>query len=233
MTGGPDRPGIIGHADIWRALDMLAAERGLSASALAKAAGLDPTAFNPSKRQGTDGRRRWPGTESLVRALGALDVSLERFAHVVERRAEPLAASSSSSGSAPRPLRAIAWSDLGRTDLFDRAGLPAGKAWEEWPSPFSAGPQAYAVHLDDASLQPAARAGAVLVVVPTAAIRPGDRVLLRATAGAGTLPRAAIVQGIDADRVVFEPIVPALGVAPGPHPIADLHILHRIAAICL
>ncbi|NBS44953.1 MAG: helix-turn-helix transcriptional regulator, partial [Acetobacteraceae bacterium] len=36
------------HDDVWRALDALAAEYGLSASGLAKKAGLDPTAFNPS-----------------------------------------------------------------------------------------------------------------------------------------------------------------------------------------
>ena len=47
------------HDDIWRALDSLAAENGLSASGLAKRAGLDPTAFNPSKRVGPDGRARW------------------------------------------------------------------------------------------------------------------------------------------------------------------------------
>src|SRR5215217_7288794 len=53
------------HDDIWRAIDALAAEHGLSASGLARRAGLDATAFNPSKRIGGDGRARWPSTESM------------------------------------------------------------------------------------------------------------------------------------------------------------------------
>ena len=50
------------HEDIWRALDSLAAERGLSASGLARRSGLDPTTFNPSKRSTPEGRARWPST---------------------------------------------------------------------------------------------------------------------------------------------------------------------------
>ena len=57
------------HSQIWRAIDALAARRGLSPSGLARAAGLDPTTFNKSKREATDGRPRWPSTESLARAL--------------------------------------------------------------------------------------------------------------------------------------------------------------------
>ena len=59
------------HDDIWRAIDALAAEHGLSASGLARKAGLDPTAFNPSKRIGADGRARWPSTESVAKVLAA------------------------------------------------------------------------------------------------------------------------------------------------------------------
>ena len=45
------------HEDVWRAIDTLAAENGLSASGLAKRSGLDATTFNPSKRTMPDGRR--------------------------------------------------------------------------------------------------------------------------------------------------------------------------------
>ena len=41
---------MLTHADIWNAVDRLAARAGLSASGLAKKAGLDPTTFNKSKR---------------------------------------------------------------------------------------------------------------------------------------------------------------------------------------
>ena len=66
------------HDDIWRALDTLAAENGLSASGLARRAGLDPTTFNPSKRRMQDGRARWPSTESVAKVLDATGASRKR-----------------------------------------------------------------------------------------------------------------------------------------------------------
>ena len=42
----------IRHEDLWRALDTLAAENGMTPSGLARAAGLDATTFNRSKRRG-------------------------------------------------------------------------------------------------------------------------------------------------------------------------------------
>src|ERR1700757_5224760 len=71
------------HDDIWRALDTLAAENGLSASGLAKRAGLDPTTFNPSKRRMPDGRARWPSTESLAKVLNATGAELSAFSALV------------------------------------------------------------------------------------------------------------------------------------------------------
>src|SRR5881227_1398508 len=71
------------HDDIWRALDTLAAEHGLSASGLAKKSGLDATTFNPSKRRMPDGRNRWPSTESLAKVLDATGASLESFTALV------------------------------------------------------------------------------------------------------------------------------------------------------
>ena len=71
------------HNDIWRALDALAADNGLSASGLARKAGLDPTAFNPSKRTGPDGRARWPSTESVAKVLGATGTGMDAFASLV------------------------------------------------------------------------------------------------------------------------------------------------------
>src|SRR4030095_13492706 len=60
---------MLQHADVWRGIDRLAAKHGLSASGLARRAGLDPTAFNPSKRITREGRPRWPSTESLSKIL--------------------------------------------------------------------------------------------------------------------------------------------------------------------
>ena len=71
------------HEDIWRALDTLAAEQGLSISGLAKRAGLDPTSFNVSKRIGPTGHPRWPGTESVAKVLDATGTALEAFTSLV------------------------------------------------------------------------------------------------------------------------------------------------------
>src|SRR5918998_4046214 len=75
------------HESIWAAIDALAAKKGLSASGLAKKAGLDPTAFNPSKRPGADGRPRWPSTESIAKILAATGEPLENFVAMARRRA--------------------------------------------------------------------------------------------------------------------------------------------------
>jgi len=71
--------------DLWRALDIIARDRGLTASALARKAGLDPTTFNRSKRGGLRGMGRWPATSSIARVLEATDMTLAEFAGLVEQ----------------------------------------------------------------------------------------------------------------------------------------------------
>jgi len=41
---------MLQHGDVWRGIDRLAAKHGLSASGLARRAGLDPTAFQSIER---------------------------------------------------------------------------------------------------------------------------------------------------------------------------------------
>ena len=45
---------MLTHGKIWTAIDALARRYGLSPSGLANRAGLDATAFNPSKRVTTE-----------------------------------------------------------------------------------------------------------------------------------------------------------------------------------
>jgi phage repressor protein C with HTH and peptisase S24 domain len=77
---------MFSHADLWNALDRLAAAKGLSPSGLAKLSGLDPTSFNKSKRLSNDRppRPRWPSTESLAKVLTATRLSLGEFAELLE-----------------------------------------------------------------------------------------------------------------------------------------------------
>src|SRR5256885_7851292 len=70
--------------DFWRALDIIARDQGLSPSALARKAGLDPTTFNRSKRGGLNGDGRWPSSSSIALVLETVDMSLIEFARLVE-----------------------------------------------------------------------------------------------------------------------------------------------------
>ena len=77
---------MLSHDQIWNAIDLLAERYGLSASGLAKRAGLDPTTFNPSKRVSPDGRLRWPSTESLAKVLDATGADLDEFMALMGRK---------------------------------------------------------------------------------------------------------------------------------------------------
>lgn len=62
----------------------MAALQGLSASSLAKLAGLDATAFNPSKRITRDSRLRWPSVETITKVSEATGVSLGEIVALAE-----------------------------------------------------------------------------------------------------------------------------------------------------
>ena len=167
------------HEDIWRALDTLAAEHGMSASGLAKRAGLDPTTFNPSKRRMPDGRARWPSTESLAKVLSATGADLEAFtALVTGARAMPAAGRP---GARRVPLIGLA--QAGGDGYFDDGGYPVGGSWDEVSLPEIADPNAYALEISGDSMEPVFRDGDVVVVSPAAPIRRGDRVVVRTRRG--------------------------------------------------
>jgi len=168
------------HADIWRALDTLAAESGLSASGLAKRAGLDATTFNPSKRVMPDGRARWPSTESLAKALGAVGAGLDSFA-VLVGGARALPAGSRSVTARRIPLIGLA--QAGGEGFFDDGGFPVGGSWDEVGLPEVADPHAYALEISGDSMEPVYRDGDLVIVSPAAPLRRGDRVVARTHAG--------------------------------------------------
>jgi phage repressor protein C with HTH and peptisase S24 domain len=168
------------HDDIWRAIDTLAAERGLSASALARQAGLDPTSFNPSKRRTTDGRLRWPSTESISKILAATGARLEDFSALVNG-ARTI---SEAKPKKRRRLPLIGMAQAGAEGFFDDGGYPAGAGWDEVELPSVADVNAYALSITGDSMLPVFRPGDTIIVSPAAPVRQGDRVVARTRDGA-------------------------------------------------
>jgi len=169
------------HDDIWRAIDSLAAENGLSASGLARKAGLDPTAFNPSKRIGPDGRARWPSTESVAKVLNATGAGIDAFAALVSGQ---VALPSMARG--PRPSRRvplIGLAQAGGEGFFDDGGFPVGGSWDEISLPEIPDANAYALEISGDSMEPVFRDGDVVIVSPAAPVRRGDRVVVRTRLG--------------------------------------------------
>lgn len=160
------------HSQIWRAIDALAARRGLSVSGLARAAGLDPTTFNKSKRQAADGKPRWPSTESIARALAAADASWDEFAALLAGRA----------GGAGRAIPIVGMARAGADGFFDENGFPVG-ADETVRFPDLGDDRVYALEIAGDSMEPTYRAGDIVIVQPGAAVRRGDRVVVRTRTG--------------------------------------------------
>jgi phage repressor protein C with HTH and peptisase S24 domain len=159
---------MLTHAQIWTALDRLAARAGLSPSGLARKAGLDPTTFNRSKRMTPEGRSRWPSTESLAKSLAATGTSMETFVQLIDDPAR------SSSHGVPM----IEFAQAATDSHFDDSGRPAGKGWDEVAFPAMADDTAYALRIVGDSMAPIYRDGSVIVVSPAATVRKDDRVVV-------------------------------------------------------
>ena len=163
---------MLTHAQIWTALDRLAARAGLSPSVLAKKAGLDPTTFNKSKRVTPEGRPRWPSTESVAKSLAATGVTMDTFVQLIDP-----------GGRTARAVPLIGLAQAGSGGYFDDAGFPVSKGWDEIPFPAVNDENAYALEISGNSMEPAYRDGTVIVVSPAASIRRGDRVAVKTREG--------------------------------------------------
>lgn len=165
---------MLKHADIWRAIDRLAAAHGLSPSALARKAGLDATTFNRSKRVTVDGKLRWPSTESLAKVMEATNTTLPEMMAYLQDREMPHYRFS---------VPVIGLAQAGESGFFDDAGFPTGGGWDEVPLLDINDPNAYALEISGDSMEPVYRDGDVVIVSPAATCRRGDRVVVRTHQG--------------------------------------------------
>lgn len=189
---------MFSHSQVWSAIDALAQRHDMSVSRLARNAGLDPTTFNKSKRVATDGRLRWPSTESLFKIMVVTDTGINDFAALVSgngsgpefglQYVQPdhlgFADSSASPVYAPPtsvPLIGIA--QAGSGGFFDDAGLPLGEGWDAVDFPRQDSDLIYALEIQGESMLPLYRDGDRIIVSPTSSVRRGDRVVVRTSDG--------------------------------------------------
>jgi phage repressor protein C with HTH and peptisase S24 domain len=164
---------MLKHSDIWAAIDRLAARNNLSASGLAKRAGLDATTFNKSKRSTRDGKLRWPSTESISKILAATSSNLSDLLSELPNAAT----------SVTQRIPVIGFAQAGDNGYFDDAGYPTGSGWEEIVFPDIGDPNAYALMVSGDSMEPLYRDGDRIIVSPVANIRSGDRVVVKTSEG--------------------------------------------------
>src|SRR5256885_16952899 len=137
---------ILTHGQVWTALDRLAERAGMSPSGLAKRSGLDPTTFNKSKRITSDGRERWPSTESVAKALAATSSSIDTFVQLIGDTAR-----------AVQSVPLLGFAQAGSSGHFDDNGFPAGRGWDEVALPSASYEHADAVEISGDQMNPAYR----------------------------------------------------------------------------
>jgi phage repressor protein C with HTH and peptisase S24 domain len=207
---------MLTHNQIWHAIDALAARHGLSASGLAKLAGLDPTTFNKSKRGGANGKLRWPSTESISKVLGATGATIDEFVALIGR-------DGSLRRSFSRSVPLIGLAQAGANGFFDNEGYPNGAGWDEIPFPEVADEHAYALEIAGESMLPVYRDGDRIVLSPAATPRRGDRVVVKTHAGEVMAKQLARQTAKHIELKSFNPAFEDRSFA-----MADVAFIHRI-----
>lgn len=160
------------HDTIWSAIDRLAQTNSFSTSGLARAAGLDPTTFNKSKRVTSAGKYRWPSTESLAKILDVVNMNFDDFA----------AFASHAFAKGPS-IPVIGLAQAGADGYFDDAGFPVGGSWDDIRVPGVEGDNIYALEISGDSMSPVLRNGDKVLVAPNEDVRKGDRVVVKTNEG--------------------------------------------------
>jgi phage repressor protein C with HTH and peptisase S24 domain len=163
---------VLSHARIWAAIDRLAERNELTPSGLARRAGLDSTTFNKSKRTATDGRPRWPSTESIAKILEATRTEIGAFLGFEEKSRSPARQSF-------RDVPLLGFAQAGAGGFFDDGGFPAGQGWDQIPFPGGAAENVFALEVTGDSMLPLYRHGDTIIVARDATCRKGDRVVVK------------------------------------------------------
>ena len=192
------------HASIWTGIEQLALRYRVSLARLAQIAGLNPTAFNSSKRIAPNGRPRWPSTESVSRALEAVGCSFVDFAMMVE-----------SAGQIQPQLPTLGLSEIDLEESFLHNGKPIKDRWRSEPFVATNDADSYALLIDRELKAGILTRGTRLIVSPAASVKPGNLVLIGFVSGMfhfGTLKKQTVhrieIQSINEGTPVEEYLLP-------------------------
>lgn len=167
---------MLSHEKVWEALDALATRYSLSPSGLAKRAGLDPTAFNRSKRYSGDGRPRWPSTESLAKVFEATGASWLEFTALME-----VPNHKAPNGWLHSNLSGFAEAGAGH---FNREASSSQGQETYRPDLFgSISPYTFAFAIEGEAMLPLYRNGDIIIVDPKVPVRKGQRVFVQTIDG--------------------------------------------------
>jgi phage repressor protein C with HTH and peptisase S24 domain len=84
---------------------------------------------------------------------------------------------------ARRTIPLLGLAQAGSGGFFDDGGFPVGSGWDEVNYPNVADEHAYALEISGDSMSPVYRDGDTIIVSPGAAVRRGDRVVVKTTEG--------------------------------------------------
>ena len=180
---------MLSHTSIWSAIDELATRHNLSPSGLAKRAGLDPTSFNPSKRFKTDGRPRWPSTESIAKILDATNTPASTFfadQAILQKKANSehkwmLDLLLGQRPSSSWPVSTYSDGQAKSRDARSPALPPVQAAWRNrYPAGDSLFPF-FILQVRERQFAPVFRSGSLLLLANDLTFAEGDRVIVSST----------------------------------------------------
>ncbi len=183
LDAGQGRHGgvlVLSHTRIWSAIDRLAERNKLSASALARRAGLDPTQLQQIQ---THLARRPPAL-----ALDRVDIQDPRRHRQRDRRLpRPGRAAREPPSAAPGAAAGVGAGRRWR--LLRRRRLPAGQGWDEIAFPANGNDNVFALEVSGDSMLPLYRDGDTIIVQRDAQCRKGGPRRRQDQRGRGGWPR--------------------------------------------
>lgn len=156
--------------DVWRGIDLLADNVGVTPARLARMAGLDQAVFSAGRRRRDDGSLRWPSMDSLAKVLKVSGISMGDFVNYMYGDPGTRAAFK---------LPCLSLTAAGDPARYDPDGYPTGPDWDRVEFPDLQDPRCFGLVLDSDAYLPLYRRGDMLVCAPGVSVRRGDRVVYR------------------------------------------------------